>query len=102
MGEIQQEEQAQPVPSSLRTLDSSLPGGRKLSHPLTILVEYDEEEVVVSEPQFHMHASAETEIEAIVGFRRVLAGYLDLLSSREETLGAHLLNQLEYLRAAII
>lgn len=84
-----------------RVIDGSLPKGRWLAHPLTVLIEYDDGEVVVSEPHFHMHASAPTEAEAIAAFRRIFSGYLDVLASREEKLGTQLREQLEYLRSAI-
>lgn len=88
-------------PPTIRRLQGSLPKGRWLAEPLTVLIEYDDDEVVVSEPRFHMHASAPTEAEAIAAFRRIFAGYLDVLASQEETLGAHLRDQLQYLRSAI-
>ena len=85
-----------------RTLAGSLPGGKQLMRPILIVIEYDEEEVVVSEPLFHMHASAPTEIEALDAFRRMISGYLDVLARREKTLGPPLLDQLNYLRSIII
>jgi hypothetical protein len=39
------------------TLEGSLPGGRWLSTPLTVKVEEDEGEILVSEPDFFIHAS---------------------------------------------
>jgi hypothetical protein len=65
------------------------------------MVEYDEEEVVVSEPRFHMHVSASTEAEALAAFRRILSGYLDSLTGREKTLDQQLHDQLDYLRSVI-
>ena len=84
-----------------RAITGPLPGGRRLIRPLTVMVEYDEEEVVVSEPRFHMHASAPTEAEALAAFRRILSGYLDSLTRREKTLGQQLHDQLDYLRSVI-
>ncbi|MGB8348676.1 MAG: hypothetical protein WCD86_27600 [Ktedonobacteraceae bacterium] len=86
---------------SVRVIDGFLSDGRWLAHPLNVLIEYDEDEVVVSEPRFHIHASAPTEAEAIASFRRIFSGYLDLLSSREGVLSSHLHDQLEYLRSMI-
>ena len=88
-------------PPTICCIQGSLPKGRSLAEPLTVLVEYDDDEVVVSEPRFHIHASASTEAEAIAAFRRIFSGYLDILASQEETLGAHLRDQLQYLRSAI-
>lgn len=82
-------------------ISGSLPGGRKLTHPIEIWIEYDDDEVVVSEPLFHMHASASTEMEALAAFRRIFSGYLDILAPREKTLGPQLREQLEYLRSSI-
>jgi hypothetical protein len=89
------------TPHTFRRITGFLPGGRRLIHPLTVTVEYDDEEVVVSEPRFHMHASAPTEAEALVAFRRIFSGYLDSLTRREKTLGPQLLDQLNYLRSVI-
>lgn len=85
-----------------RTMKGALPGGRKLAHSLTVTIEYDEDEVVVSESRYHMHASAPTELEALDAFRRVLSGYLDSLTRREKTLGAPLRDQLNYLRTVVV
>jgi hypothetical protein len=84
-----------------RMLYGLLPDGRRLAKPLKVVIEYDEEEVVVSEPYFHIHASAPTEEEAIKAFRRVFAGYLDFLSAQENSLGTELYKQLQYLRSYI-
>ncbi len=89
------------TPPIFRTITGALPGGRRLTRPLTVMIEYDDEEVVVSEPRFHMHASAPTEAEALNAFRRILSGYLDSLTRREKTLGLPLQDQLNYLRSVI-
>jgi hypothetical protein len=109
MSEAEQEQPPQNItfpmdnycPPTNRIIDGPLPKGRWLAHPLTVLIEYDDGEVVVSEPHFHMHAAAPTEAEAIAAFRRVFSGYLDVLASREEKLGTQLREQLQYLRSAI-
>jgi hypothetical protein len=67
-----------------------------------VAIGYDEEEVVVSEPHFHIHASASTEAEALASFRRIFSGFLDVLSSREEQLDSYLCEQLAYLRSYIV
>lgn len=106
---MNKEEQEQQLPQSLafhppsaRIIDGPLSEGRRLAHPLKVLLEYDDGEVVVSEPHFHIHASGPTEAEAIAAFRRIFSGYLDVLSSREETLSVHLRDQLQYLRSSIV
>ncbi|MHB8598686.1 MAG: hypothetical protein ACYDER_17955 [Ktedonobacteraceae bacterium] len=88
-------------PPLFRTIAGALPDGRWLASPLTVVIEYDEEEVVVSEPRFHMHASASTEAEALSSFRRIFSGFLDVLSAREEKLDPYLHEQLAYLRSYI-
>jgi len=88
-------------PTIITNIEGPLPGGRRLIHPITIVIEFDDEEVVVSERRFHMHASAPTEAEALNAFRRILSGYLDSLTRREKTLGQPLLEQLNYLRSII-
>ena len=82
-------------------ITGSLPGGRHLTHPLEVIFEYGDGEVIVSEPHFHMHASAPTTTEALVAFRRIFSGYLDVLTSRESRLNSYLREQLAYLRSYI-
>jgi predicted RNase H-like HicB family nuclease len=88
-------------PPTLRAISGTLPDRRWLAHPVIVLVEYDDGEFVVSEPHFHMHASASTEAEAVEAFRRIFAGYLDVLEAEEETLSPRLREQLQYLRSCI-
>ena len=88
-------------PTVITNIEGLLPGGKRLIHPITIVIEYDDGEVIVSEPNFHMHASAPTENEALNAFRRIFSGYLDLLALREKTLGPQLRDQLNYLRSVI-
>ncbi len=91
----------QDYPANVRSIYGFLPNGRELIRPLNVVVEHDDGEFVVSEPRFHMHASASTEAEALAAFRRVLSGYLDVLQEQEEKLGSHLQKQLTYLRSII-
>lgn len=93
--------QNQSTPTIFRTIAGSLPGGRRLIRPLRVAVEYDDGEVIVSEPLFHMHAVAPTEAEATNAFKRIFSGYLDSLTRREKTLGPQLYDQLNYLRSII-
>ncbi len=89
-----------PTSSSI-TLEGTLPGGKRLMHPLSVLIEHDDGEVIASESTFHMHASGATEEAALDAFRQTLIAHLDVLADSEETLGPHLRNQLRYLRSAI-
>ena len=89
-------------PPTYRRITGLLPGGRRLTRPLTVAVEYDDGEVIVSEPLFHMHAAAPTEAEALEAFKRIFSGYLDSLTRREKTLGPQLRDQLNYLRSIIV
>jgi hypothetical protein len=88
-------------PPIYRRITGLLPGGRRLTRPLTVAVEHDDGEVIVSEPLFHMHAAAPTEAEALEAFKRIFSGYLDSLTRREKTLGPQLRDQLNYLRSII-
>ncbi|HVB25483.1 MAG TPA: hypothetical protein VNG51_26335 [Ktedonobacteraceae bacterium] len=45
--------QDQSTPTTFRTITGALPGGRRLICPLRVAVEYDDGEVIVSEPLFH-------------------------------------------------
>jgi hypothetical protein len=82
-------------------LTGALPDGRRIRESLPLRVVFDPEEVVVSEPTFHMHASARTFPEAVQAFRETLSDYLDLLEERRETLGIALRDQLAYLHTII-
>jgi len=89
------------IAPTVRVIDGPLTEGRRLAFPLTIVIEHDDGEVIVSEPHFYMHASGPTEAEAIMAFRRIFSGYLDILASQEQTLSPQLIDQLQYLRSAI-
>ncbi|MBV8695867.1 MAG: hypothetical protein JO125_07605 [Chloroflexi bacterium] len=105
MSETEQEQQQSDTsasrPALLYTMSGGLPGGRRLTHPIVVEIDYDDDEVIVSEPCFHMHASGPTRVEALAAFRRIFSGYLDLLAQRESTLGPPLRDQLQYLRSVI-
>src|SRR5579859_7218982 len=62
-----------PALTSLK-ITGPLPGGRHLSRPLEVVIEYDGDEVIISESQFHIHSSAPTRPEALAAFRRIFSG----------------------------
>lgn len=78
-----------------------LPGGKRLTRPLTLGINYDEREVIVSEPYFHIHAVGITITSATEEFKRILSEELDELIADEEELGPRLLAELNYLRDLI-
>jgi hypothetical protein len=78
-----------------------LPGGRRLTHPLDVRITYDDGEVVVSEPRFHIHAVGTTIAQALAELRRILSEELDELTADEEELGPRLRAELQYLRDLI-
>ena len=82
-------------------LEGCLPDNKRLTKPLCVVIEHGDGEVIVTEPQFYIHAAGRTEAEALEAFKRRLVGYLDVLGRREETLGARLHDQLQFLRAFI-
>ena len=92
-----------PIPPPLTSLKvtGSLPGGKLLTRPLDVKITYDDEEVIVSEPRFHIHAVGATIAEAIVEFRRILSEELDELTADEDELGPRLQAELRYLRDLI-
>lgn len=81
--------------------DTSLPNGKHLIRPLTVQLQYDEEEVLVSEPLFHLHTTGFTTQEAIANFKHILVDELEQLTLAEKQLGPRLLKQLWYLRSII-
>ncbi len=90
-----------PAPLTSFTITGSLPDGRRLTHPLTVRVIYDEGEVIVSEPRFHIHGVGATITQALAAFKRILAEELDDLTADEEELGPRLQAELQYLRNLI-
>ena len=82
-------------------LTGTLLENRRIRGCLPLTVVFDPEEVVISEPAFHMHASAPTFPEAVQAFRETLSDYMDLLEERRETLGRALQDQLAYLHSVI-
>ena len=82
-------------------ITGSLPGGKQLTRPLKVKLAYDDGEVVVSEPRFHIHAVGSTRIEALIEFRRILSEERDDLTTDEEELGPRLKAELQYLRDLI-
>jgi hypothetical protein len=83
------------------TIQGSLPKGRKFAKPLDVMIEYSDDEVVVSERRFYIHASGSTVGEALAAFRRIFSEYLDVLSSEKENLDSYMLSELQYLRSSI-
>jgi hypothetical protein len=101
--EIEQERLLRPIgsaPTSLK-ITGSLPGDRRLARPLDVMIAYDDGEVVVSEPRFHVHAVGTTVTQALTEFRRILSEELDELTADEEDLGPRLQSELQYLRDLI-
>lgn len=83
------------------SLTGPLPEGRKFLHPITIKIEDDDEEFVVSEPRYHIHGEGPTIPEAIEAFKRIFSGYLDILSEEEGNLSSYMNEQLDYLRSVV-
>src|SRR5260221_445535 len=78
MSETEQEQQrsdeislpVDPPPPTFLKITGPLPGGRQLTRPLDVKIAYDDGEVVVSEPRFHIHAVGPTIAQALVELRR--------------------------------
>lgn len=92
-----------PIPSPLTslTITGSLPDGRCLTRPLNVNILYDDGEVIISEPLFHIHSVGATRLEALQEFRHILVEELDELTTDEEELGTRLKDELRYLRSLI-
>ncbi len=80
---------------------TNLPKGRLLTHPLEVRIAYDDGEVIVSEPHFHIHAAGTTLTEALAEFKLTLIEELDELTTDEHELGPRLQAELRYLRGLI-
>lgn len=83
-------------------IDGALPYGRRLCRPMPVMVERDDSEILVSEPNFQMHAGGATVDEAVAAFRRVISGYVDVLEGEESQLGEGATAQLAYLRSYVV
>ena|SRR5438128_1793072 len=94
-------EQEQPLSPLVTTIDGLLPEGKRLIHPLVVLIEDDDGEFLVTELNFYMHAVGTTIPEAIAEFKRILSDELDVLTTDEDKLGPRLRAQLHYLRKMI-
>lgn len=82
-------------------ISGPLPEGKQLARPLKVKIAYDDGEVIVSEPYFHIYAVGTTRVEALTEFRRILSEELDDLTADEEELGPRLKAELRYLRDLI-
>ena len=78
-----------------------LSDGHTLTRPLEVNVSYDDGEVIVSEPHFHIYAVGSTIAEALAEFKLTLLEELDELTLDENELGARLQAELWYLRGLI-
>ena len=91
-----------PIPSPLTSFRiTALPEGRSLTRPLEVRIAYDDGEVIVSEPHFHIHAVGTTLTEALAEFKLTLIEELDELTTDEHELGPRLQAELRYLRGLI-
>ncbi|MHB8600682.1 MAG: hypothetical protein ACYDER_28235 [Ktedonobacteraceae bacterium] len=100
MSEAKQE-QKKTLPLEFLTIADPLPGGRYLTRLLNVRISHDDEEVIVSEPYFHIHATGTTLATILAEFRRILTEELDDLTADEEELGPRLQAELQYLRNLI-
>ncbi len=96
-----QNQQSNILPRTSLTISGFLPGGRYLAYPLDVKVAYDDGEVIVSEPHFHLHATGATVEIALTEFRHILIEELDALTADEAELGPRLQAELRYLRNLI-
>lgn len=94
-------EQSILTPLTSLKITGHLPGEKWLTRPLDVRIVYDDGEVIVSEPRFHLHAVGTTIAQALAEFRRILSEELDELTADEEELGPRLRAELQYLRDLI-
>jgi hypothetical protein len=82
-------------------VDGPLPFGYRLLHPVYALVLRDDDEVIVTEPRFHIHGYGPALQEAKDDFLHVLAESYEVLQDDEHRLDPYLQGQLAYLRSVI-
>jgi hypothetical protein len=86
---------------AMEQIDGPLPEGKQIVHPLTIQIQYEDREIIVSEPHCSIYASGATVQEAIAAFKRTLVDEFNQLTHDEEQLAPRLQRQLQYLRSII-
>ena len=101
MSETEQDQLPIPTSPTSQRISGYLLDNKWLTRPLTVEIKYDDREVIVSEPRFHIHAIGTTITRAIEEFKRVISEELDELTEDEEELGPRLQAELQYLRDLI-
>lgn len=87
------------VPHFTMQLESAfLPEGHQLSEALQVVVWCGQVDVVVSEPNYNIHAAADTLHEALCEFGRTLVTDYEMLRERQSDLEAYLIGELAFLR----
>lgn len=83
------------------TMHGPLVDGRRLAKPLTVVVEWDGDYWLVTEPMFYSHTIGKTIPKAIKHFRRCLVDGFELLDRHRGSMSQWLLDELEYFRGMI-
>ena len=82
-------------------IDGDLPGNRKLKGPIPVLLDFADDEYIITEENFYNYSARETLDEAVSTFFQNLSDSYDSLLEEENNLGEHLQAELEYFRSII-
>lgn len=83
------------------TLKGGLTRNYRLAKPFTVLIQWDAEYWLITEPTYFNHAIGSTIPKAIAHFRRALADDFEFLAKYERAMSLWLLNELAYFREMI-
>lgn len=84
------------------TMHGTLVKGRRLAKPLTVLVQWDGDYWLVTEPMFYNHTIGKTIPKAIKHFRRCLVDDFEFLDKHRGPMSQWLQDELEYFRNMIV
>ncbi len=70
----------------------------RLTEPISVVVEFHRDKVIVSDEQVDMYGCGPTLNDALADYRQSLVQYFDWLQANEATLASHLRDHLEWLR----
>lgn len=91
-------EQLYPVKA---TLSGQLSADKVINEALDVVIDYEDDEYIVSEPRFHIHGTGPTQNEAIAAFMRIISQIYDDLSEEADHLSKRMQAQLSYLQSKI-
>ena len=82
-------------------LSGKLSADKVINDALDVVIDYEDDEYIVSEPRFHIHGSGPTQAKAIEAFIRIISQIYDDLNEEADHLSKRMQAQLGYLQSKI-